>query len=89
LFNLAADPGEQYDLSEKFPEKKEELVALWDEYVKTNGIIMGDRSLLEGMRKGLPDPVMEFDNYPPVRGMELIPHKKLLELMSGKKKEDK
>jgi hypothetical protein len=50
---------------------------------------MGDRSLLEGMRKGLPDPVMEFDNYPPVRGMELIPHKKLLELMSGKKKEDK
>jgi len=89
LFNLAADPGEQYDLSEEFPEKKKELVARWEEYVKTNGVIMGDRSLLEGMRKGLPDPVMESDEYPPVRGMEAIPHKKLMELMSGKKKEKK
>jgi hypothetical protein len=28
--------------------------------------------------------VPEFDNYPPVRGMEAIPYNKLLELMSGK-----
>jgi len=81
LFNLADDPGEQYDLSDKFPGKRKELIAKWDEYVKMNGVIIGNRSPFEGARKALPDPVQEFDNYPPVRGMEAIPHKKLLELM--------
>jgi len=81
LFNLADDPGEQYDLSGKFPDKRKELVALWDEYVKTNGVIIGERSPFEGARKALPDAVPEFDNYPPVRGMEAIPYKKLKELL--------
>jgi arylsulfatase len=84
LYNLADDPGEQYDLSGKFPEKKKELVVLWDEYVEMNGVIIGERSPFERSRKALPDPVPEFDNYPPVRGMEAIPYEKLLELMSGK-----
>ena len=82
LFNLADDPGEQYDLSNKFPEKKKELVALWDEYVRTNGIVMGDRTPFEGARKGLPDQVPEFDSYPPIYGVERIPYKKLMELLS-------
>jgi len=86
LFNLAADLGEQYDLSEEFPDKRQELIGLWDEYVKTNGVIMGERSILEGMRKGLPDPVPEFDNYPPVRGIEAIPYEKLKELLGKKKR---
>jgi arylsulfatase len=86
LFNLADDPGEQNDLSDKFPEKKKELVALWDEYVKTNGVIIGDRSPFEGAKKALPTSVPEADNYPPVRGMEAIPYEKLMELMSGKSK---
>ena len=68
LFNLAEDPGEQHDLSGKFPEKTEELVALWDEYVAMNGVIIGERSPFEGARKALPDPVPESDNYPPLRG---------------------
>lgn len=82
LFNLAEDPGEQYDLSVKFPEKKKELVALWDEYVKMNGVIIGERSPFEGTRKALRDPVPEFDSYPPFRGLEALPYKKLLELMN-------
>ena len=82
LFNLAADPGEQYDLSEKFPEKKTELIALWDEYVEMNGVIIGNRSPFEGARKALPDAVPESDSYPPVRGLEAIPHQKLIELLS-------
>jgi arylsulfatase A-like enzyme len=82
LFNLADDLGEQFDLSEKYPEKKKELVVLWDEYVKTNGVIIGDRSLLEGHRKNLPDPQVEDDNYPPIRGVEKIPHEKLMEMMN-------
>jgi arylsulfatase len=89
LFNLAEDPGEQYDLSEKFPEKRKELIALWDEYVKTNGVIIGNRSIFEQHEKSLPTSVPEADNYPPVRGMEAVPYEKLLELMSGKSKKKK
>jgi arylsulfatase len=85
LFNLAEDPGEQYDLSGKFPEKKMTLVALWDEYVNTNGVIIGNRSPFERAKKALPDAVPEYDNYPPIRGMEAIPYEKLLEIMAGKK----
>jgi len=82
LFNLDADPGEQFDLSEKFPEKRAELIALWDEYVEMNGVIIGNRSLLEGGKKALPNPVFESDSYPPVRGLEKIPHQKLIELLT-------
>jgi arylsulfatase len=84
LFNLADDPAEQYDLSDKYPKKKWKLVALWDEYVKRNGVIIGARSPFERARKGLPDPVLEFDGYPPLRGLEALPYKKLIEMMSGK-----
>jgi arylsulfatase len=84
LFNLAKDPGEQFDLSAKFPQKKKELLALWDEYVETNGVIIGERTPFQSARKGLPDPVPEFDRYPPVRGLEALPYETLLEVMSGK-----
>jgi arylsulfatase len=81
LFNLANDPGEAYDLSDEFPQKKKELVALWDEYVETNGVIIGERSPFERARKALPDPVPEFDDYPPVRGVEAIPYEDFLRLL--------
>jgi len=85
LYNLDEDPGEQHDLSDKFPDKKKELVILWDEYVKTNGVIIGNRSPLERSKKALPDQVPDYDNYPPLRGMEAVPYEKLLELMNKKK----
>ena len=83
LFNLAEDPGEQYDMTDKFPKKREELIALWDEYVETNGVIIGARSPFEQASKQLPNRVPEFDDYPPVRGIEAVPYKKLIELMGG------
>ncbi len=46
-----------------------------------NGVIFGNRSPYEGARKALPDAVLEADSYPPVRGLEAIPHQKLLELL--------
>lgn len=88
LFNLAEDLGEQYDLSGKFPEKRNELIALWDEYVEMNGVIIGDRSPFEQLKKRLPTGVLEYDNYPPVRGLEAIPYEVLLKIMAGEK-EDK
>lgn len=83
LFDLAKDPGEQYDLSNKHPEKRKQLIALWDEYVKTNGVIIGDRSPFEQARKQLPDPVLESDNFPPKRGLEALPYEKLMQMMGG------
>jgi arylsulfatase A-like enzyme len=83
LFNLDADPGEQFDLSEKFPEKRTELIALWDEYQEMNGVIVGNRSILYGYEKRLPTRVFESGSYPPVRGMEKIPHKKMIELINN------
>jgi arylsulfatase len=83
LFNLTEDPGEQYDLSDKFPKKRKELIALWDEYVETNGVIIGARSPFEQAGKQLPTRVPEYDNYPPVRGLEAVPYEKLIELMGG------
>jgi arylsulfatase A-like enzyme len=88
LFNLSDDLGEQYDLSEQFPKKRKELIARWDEYVKTNGVIIGSRSPFEQAGKQLPTRVPEADNYPPVRGLEALPYKKLLELMNGNSDKD-
>jgi arylsulfatase len=87
LFNLAEDPGEQQDLSNELPKKRQELIALWDDYVKTNGVIIGARSPFEQAGKQLPTRVPEYDNYPPVRGLEALPYEKLLELMGGGSKD--
>ena len=40
LFNLKDDPAETKDLSKQNPDKLKALLALWDEYVKTNGVIL-------------------------------------------------
>jgi arylsulfatase len=39
LFNLTSDPGEIKDLSEQYPDKRRELIALWEQYKKDNGIL--------------------------------------------------
>jgi arylsulfatase len=39
LFNIAADPFEQNDLSASDPEKYRQLLALWDSYDEENGVI--------------------------------------------------
>lgn len=42
LFNLAADPTETTDLADSHPDKLKELLAAWDQYVQTNGVIPSD-----------------------------------------------
>jgi arylsulfatase len=42
LFNLKNDPGEITDLSKKEPAKTKAMLALWDEYVAQNGVILTD-----------------------------------------------
>lgn len=40
LFNLGNDPGETRDLAKDNPAKLKELVALWNQYAKQNGVIL-------------------------------------------------
>ncbi|KAM3068311.1 hypothetical protein ACMFMG_009451 [Clarireedia jacksonii] len=39
LYNLDSDPGEIHDLAEKDPEKLNELLELWDQYVLETGVV--------------------------------------------------
>ena len=40
LFNIKNDPGETRDLSKDELAKRNELLSLWDEYVKQNGVVL-------------------------------------------------
>jgi len=42
LFNLKDDPAEMHDLSAQYPEKRQALLKLWDEYVQRNGVIVSE-----------------------------------------------
>jgi arylsulfatase A-like enzyme len=42
LFHLKDDPAEMHDLSATHPEKREAMLKLWEEYVKTNNVIVSD-----------------------------------------------
>ncbi len=42
LFNIKEDAGETKDLSNKEPARRNAMLALWDEYAKTNGVILTD-----------------------------------------------
>ncbi len=48
LYNLKEDPGETIDLASKHPDIRKQLEKHWDEYVKTNNVILPDVSPLCG-----------------------------------------
>jgi arylsulfatase A-like enzyme len=78
LYNLAKDPAEQHDFSAQDPEKRQELMAHWDEYVTQSNVIVSRWNMLEIMsRKGLPDPYPGHDNFPPTYGAEELIRKAL------------
>lgn len=54
LYNLAEDPGERHDLAKANPEKLKELIALWEEYVQTNNVILPNRTPFDGVEERLP-----------------------------------
>jgi len=44
LYNLAEDPTEMHDLAESHPEKLAEMIALWEDYVERNNVILPDET---------------------------------------------
>jgi arylsulfatase A-like enzyme len=49
LFNIAADPGETVDLSKEKPEKLQELLDHWSEYVTDYGVVWGPNAMAPGL----------------------------------------
>ena len=68
LFDVAADPAERKDLAAERPEKVREMVALWDDYVRTNHVVLPSRTPFETMEKLLPQRVPDDAGFPPLTG---------------------
>lgn len=66
LFNLAADPSERRDLAAENPAKVKAMVALWDEYVRANNVILPSRSVFESLEDQMPRRVPDDTGYPPL-----------------------
>ncbi len=66
LFNVTADPAERNDLAATQPEKLQAMIALWDEYVRTNNVILPSRSPFETMEKQMPQRVPDDPGFPPL-----------------------
>ena len=66
LYNLSTDPAEFHDVAAQNPEKVKELVALWDDYVKKNNVILPSRSPFEGISEQLPERFPVEEGYPPL-----------------------
>lgn len=51
LFNVVQDPGETKDVAQDEPEKLQELLQCWDEYVVECGIVWGEGAVAPGLGK--------------------------------------
>jgi arylsulfatase len=79
LFNLKTDPGETIDLATERPDKLKELLALWDDYVRANNVIVPSRSPFEAMEKPLPTRVPVDPGYPPLTyERQYVPPKEMM-----------
>jgi arylsulfatase A-like enzyme len=79
LFNLAADPGERKDVAAEHPEKVKALLALWDDYVRKNNVIIPSRSMFEALDDQLPKRVPVDSGYPPlVYKRQFVPPKDMM-----------
>lgn len=66
LYDLASDPGERTNLSKKQPEKVAAMMALWDQYVAENNVILPSRSPYETLVDQLPQRVPDDPGFPPL-----------------------
>ena len=66
LFDLASDPGERRNLAAQHPDKLRAMLAQWDEYVRTNNVILPSRSTFETLEDQLPPRVPDDAGYPPL-----------------------
>jgi arylsulfatase len=79
LFDVAADPAERTDLAAKRPDKLKAMIALWDQYVRANHVILPNRSTFETLEDQLPPRTPDDPGYPPlIYKQQFVPPKDLL-----------
>jgi arylsulfatase len=66
LFNVAKDPAERKDVAAQNPDKVKALMALWEDYVKTNNVILPSRGPFETLEDQLPMRVPVDTGFPPL-----------------------
>lgn len=79
LYNLAEDLGEKHDLSAREPKKLQEMIALWDEYVRRNKVVLPDMTMFDILEYKLPHHMPVDDTFPPMKFRKpFVPPKELL-----------
>ena len=79
LFNLALDPAERKDLAAQHPDKVKTLLALWDNYVRENNVVLPSRSVFETLEDQLPKRVPDDPGYPPlIYKRQFVPPKDMM-----------
>jgi arylsulfatase len=79
LFDVAADPGERKDLAAKDPGKLKAMVALWENYVRANNVILPSRSPFEGLDDAMPERFPVEAGYPPlIYKRQYVPPKEMV-----------
>jgi len=79
LFNLATDPSERKDVASAHPEKVRALLALWDEYVRKNNVVLPSRSPFETLEDQLPKRVPDDPGFPPlIYKRQFVPPKDMM-----------
>jgi arylsulfatase len=79
LFDLAADAAERNDLAAKHPEKLKAMIALWDDYVKRNNVILPSRGPYDTAEKDMPQRVTVVPGFPPLFSQkQFVPPKDMM-----------
>ncbi len=79
LFNLAEDVAERKDLAKERPDKLKAMLALWEDYVRTNNVVLPNRSMFETLEDQLPMRVPDEAGYPPLLyKRQFVPPKEML-----------
>jgi len=66
LYDLKADPAERSDLAAKQPDKLKAMIALWDDYARTNRVVLPSRGPFETLVDVLPMRVPDDPGFPPL-----------------------
>jgi len=79
LFNVTRDPAERMDVAAQNPDKVKALLALWDEYVRANNVILPSRGPFETLEDQLPMRVPVEAGFPPlIYKRQFVPPKDML-----------
>lgn len=79
LFNVAKDPAERKDVAAQNPDKVKALMALWEDYVKTNNVILPSRGPFETLEDQLPMRVPVDTGFPPlIYKRQFVPPKEMV-----------